>query len=273
MFSINFWIIYVAVFAKSINSISPKDVDWCSVEKKYCKNQNHVGCFDPKTDDKFCPTVKLIDLTQEDKQKLLNRMNENRNRLSAGLLPGIPYQASRMMKVEWSETMEYLSQIELQRCKSSEYCRQVEDTGVDDIVRGYYSIYTDSINETELSFNVIDKYFNGIIASGFKVLQDRIKVLEFKLEVQSGHVQLYELTDDDYNYGVRFADQNLHRMGCAISSMLNYSNETDKRTVKFCCTLQYKYKDDHAIKIGQPCSECNLEGKQNTYQPDVFFEK
>lgn len=198
-------------------------------------------------------------MAQEDKRKLINRINENRNRLAASLFPGIRYQASRMMKVQWNETLEYISQILLQRCKSSSYCLQVEDTGLGGKIRGVYSTHTGFKNETYLSFSAIDKVFNGIITSGFKSFQKRIKELEFKLDVQADHVQLEKLTDNKFYYGTVFTDQNLYRMGCAISIMLNI-NETNKSQAKFQCALQYKYNEDLSFKIGRSCSECNLEG-------------
>ncbi|XP_055714068.1 uncharacterized protein LOC129808258 [Phlebotomus papatasi] len=262
------------VFLGPISSLSPKDVDWCEIEKYHCKNAHHVACLDPKTDDNFFPSVKLIDSTEEFKQKLLKQINDNRNELAAGTFPGIPYQASRMMKVDWSETMEYLSRAELQRRNSSNYCRISSNGALDDTVETFSAKLPNLFISNK---NQLDSFFDYFISLIFYSVFARTKIQKYNLvDIKANTVELYKLFENNTVNGASFTDQYLYGIGCAFSILPSFEdspNRTDndqELNSKFLCTLQHRFNYNYTYKIGPPCSECNLlKMRCSKYYPNL----
>lgn len=252
------------IISGTTNASSSQIVDWCRIDRKSCLGLvdfNRIACSVPKDDDEFCTNYNLINLSQEDKQNLVSQLNRNRNRIAGGLLPELPVQTAKMIKVAWSDNLEYLAQKVLITCKTGVYCLIVNDTQNPEngeFIEGLELNYTDSIN---YKTNLNDIY-REVVDSWLTSFRDRIKQLNSDVEKDDANALLPKLAEQETHFGILFGAQSLYRIGCAfaLTSHTEYPSESDEEQkiyLKYFCALQFKVMENYKITVGPPCSLCN----------------
>ncbi|XP_059617146.1 uncharacterized protein LOC132262043 [Phlebotomus argentipes] len=266
--------LYIVVLVLSVvilpqsSAQSPEKVDWCGLEKDNCdQDVEHVACFDPETDPKFCHDVKLLKLTDENRQEIVKRYNEYRNRVAGGEFPGIPFNASRMIQVKWDDTLEYLAGVELQRCKSSYFCRAVPNRLTKTAYQYHEWNTTKPSERLGQSFSDFDTMFGGFITSEYEFMDSQINCNDLIVDVESNKVRLKNAPRWDHlDFYLKNIDETAYIFGCAMAytpTWEDHDGQCGKVYVKYICnfmfTEQYSY-NTLTYNIGPACSECESKG-------------
>lgn len=223
----------------------PQNIDWCSIQKKYCGKRLHIGCKTNYISEGNCSNANLIEVTDNLKELIVNRHNEYRSFLASGFLNGLP-PAKKMQEMKWDVSLAYLARLHVQNCQfKHDQCRATPENHFAGQNLGAFS----------------SKVFDTNIERGIRdMIKQWFKEIRYNPVSRTG--SFTSPVDKTFGNFTAMVRENNNKIGCALIRF----QETKNYKIRYLTMLTCNYAESNAIEnavyaVGKPCSGC--EGKDS----------
>lgn len=232
--------LFVCLLALIGAAIAQSEIDFCAVKTKYCGTKNHIACLP----NNFTPTGLSanpvpIELTQAQKDLILNMHNQYRQQLANGTHAGIKFpSAQKMGEMKWDNTLEHVAKVHAAYGEfKHDECRATPDFR-----------YSGQNLAMSMSTGTVD--VTGAIKTGITNWYNEINIADPALitKLLSSHMAAGHFT-------VMVNDQN-NFVGCGASKF-QYTNGRVWNAVMLTCNYQYtNMLNSPVYTTGEPCTGC-----------------
>lgn len=223
----------------------PQNIDWCSVQKKYCGEKLHIGCKPNHIPQGNCTNSNIIEITDKLKELIVNRHNEYRSFLASGFLNGLP-PAKQMQEMKWDPTLAYLATLHVQNCQfQHDQCRS---TPKNHFAGQNLGAYSSTILDSNLERGIRD-----MIKHWFEEFKDTPISLIGKFSSP---------VNKTVGHFTAIVREHNNKIGCALIRFQEIKSERLWYSTMFTCNYAESNIIEKAVYAeGKPCSGC--EGKNS----------
>ncbi|XP_059615289.1 antigen 5 like allergen Cul n 1-like [Phlebotomus argentipes] len=219
-------------------------VDWCAVEKEFCRGQQHIACKHTKFPQGSCANVKIVKMDEDLVRGILHRHNYYRNDIAQGLVGKYP-QAEKMQQMAWDDELAFLATEHVKHCNfDHDGCRATPDYPHAGQNLGFHATTGHLEPLVNISSFMIDEWFAE------NTLLDESVVSKFeRSDLKGGH------------FTVMVNEKN-NRVGCAMITYNYHEDSYQWNAVLLTCNYAKTNILNRPIYTpGSPLSGCHSIGK------------
>ncbi|XP_050685197.1 uncharacterized protein LOC126979730 isoform X2 [Leptidea sinapis] len=241
---LNFTKLIITLYLQLVLKSVVQTTNYC--EPQLCGNsKSHTMCiYKSETPAQSCVKYEKIIKSVEDKQAILNKINNRRNKVASGDIRSLP-PAANMMKVEWNEELELFAQRWADQCVKHpadlDTCRDTETAAVGQNIATVYG-ESPGLNP----FTLVDLWYMELFNANTSII--------------AGY-RRSSMSSEHYNFFTQLVWAETSQVGCGgvkFQEVID-DNSNRKRTVyRLVCNFlpSGNIVGQPVYKEGDPCNQC-----------------